>query len=126
MITHNETIILVSVGLICLLSAIVVYLQVFGKKGMLKTGEKPDFDFSIVEDSLKKILSQTQNTIQTVSAGGSSVVSGATGAPASSAEVAALKKELEDRVKNIEELKAQVAAAKADDGSAEMLAKIKT
>jgi hypothetical protein len=126
MIVHNETIILVTVGLICLLSALVVYWQVFGKKGMLKTGEKPDYDFAQIEASLKKILSQTHTTIQTVSSASAAAGSTDASTAAAASDVAALKKELDERVKIIEELRAQVAAAKSDDGSADMLAKIKT
>ncbi len=125
MIAHNETVILVTVGLICLLSMVVVYLQVFGKKGLLETGDKPDFDFSKIEESLKKILSQTHNTIATVSTQAPNA-DGTAAAGASSEDVAALKAELDSRVKMIEALTRQVESAKGDDSSPELLSKIKT
>lgn len=121
LIAHNETIILATVGLICLLSMVVVYFQVFGKKGLLNDGEKAEYDFTKIEDSLKKILSQTQGAIVQVSSS-----TAASGGATSGPELANLKKELEERMKIIEELRSQVGSAKSDDHSGELLAKIKT
>jgi GrpB-like predicted nucleotidyltransferase (UPF0157 family) len=140
LIQNNEKIVYISGGVICLLSAIVVWWQVFGKKG-LNTSDEPQADLTGIEDMLRKILTQTNVAIQNV---GSSAIEGTaagSGAPqtltgaagaAPAAEVQAmtagmesLKKELESRAHIIEELQAQVAAAKGSDNSGDLLAKIK-
>lgn len=130
LIRYNEKIIYVSVGVVCLLSAVVVWWQVFGKKG-LKTGASSDLDLEQIEETLKKILNQTNTAIQNVpmaadGAGGVATISGivdAAGNPIQ--DVAGIKTELETRAKIIEELKIQVAAASNDTSSAELLAKIR-
>ncbi len=125
-IAHNETIILLTIGLICLLSVYVVFRQVFGPKTSVVEG----IDFAKIEDTLKRLLNQTNVALQTVSADvdGAAHSAGATGvaATAGSTEVLALKKELEERATVIEALKKQVSSAQSNDGaSAELLAKIK-
>lgn len=135
-IKYNEKIIYALGGAICFLSAIVVWWQVFGKKG-LKTEGAVDVDLSGIEESLKKILSQTDLAIGSVNAavkdtgnagaGASAVVLagvvGLDGKPITDA--VGVKKELEIRTKIIDELRAQVAEAKSQDASSELLAKIK-
>lgn len=63
-IDHNERIIFFAAAAIGLFSAIVVWWQVFGKKG-LKT-EAHEIDLTSIEESLKKILNQTHVAIGSV------------------------------------------------------------
>ena len=119
LIQHNEKIVYISGGVLCLLSAFVVWWQVFGRKG-LNTDDAPQVDLSGIEASLKKILSSTNLAMQNVNAGGGA----ATGA--STEEVVKLKQELESRQQLVAELTTQVEKAKSADPSAELLAKIKT
>lgn len=153
LINHNEKIIAVVGGAILFLSVVVVWWQVFGKKG-LKTEATSDFDLSAIEDSLKKILAQTNVAIgqvaadhavavgaestpgavgegesaragQTKSVGSAGGITASGVSPASAAELEALKKELEQRAKIIQDLSAQVESVKTQDASSELLAKIK-
>lgn len=137
-IKHNETIVLVLVSLVCLLSAVVVFFWVFGPK---TKSTDSGIDISSIEESLKKILSQTQGAITNVNAAasanpsGQDVAAGATAGSAggaagnlsgaSTAELTALKSELEKKAKHVEELQRQVELAKATDSSTELLTKIK-
>ncbi len=132
-IQHNETIILLTIAIICLLSVYVVFRQVF----RTSSSSLDAVDFSKIEDTLKKLLSQTHSAIDSVSGatadgsgrvtGSGTGVTGATGSLGNAnADGPALKKELEARAAMIEELKKQVVDAKANEGaSAELLAKIK-
>jgi len=119
LIQHNEKIVYISGGVLCLLSAIVVWWQVFGRKG-LNTEDTPQVDLSGIEASLKKILSSTNLAMQNVNAGEGAA------AGASSEDVVKLKQELESRQQLVAELTTQVENAKSSDPSAELLAKIKT
>ena len=124
-ILHNETIILLTIGFICLLSVYVVFRQVFGLKS---TSADDSADFSKIEESLKRLLNQTNVALQNVSddakAGGSSGT--VVGGGATSREALALKKELEERAAVIEALKKQVEEAQSGDNAfAELRAKIK-
>lgn len=144
-IKYNDKIIYISAGLISLLSVIVVWWQVFGKRG-LNTEDKPEIDLGPIEETLKKILSQTNNAIQTVAAAPEAATAAATATPGAAApaagavakiegvttlegrpitDVAGVKNELQIRARIIEDLQTQVKNAKNDGGSAELLAKIK-
>ena len=119
-ILHNETIILLTIAIICLLSVYVVFRQVFRTPSSLDP-----VDFSRVEETLKKLLNQTHSAIETVSGpsgtGANSSLSGN-----GTTDMVAIKKELETRAIMIEELKKEVSSAKTSDTvSAELLAKIK-
>jgi hypothetical protein len=134
-IINNEKIIFISGGVICLLSAIVVWWQVFGKKAF--QDQSSGIDLSQIEQMLKKILSQTHTVIGNVNT--ATATAGAAGAPATAAadatgaggaDFVALKAELEKRAILIEELSTQVNAAAAgaaagDDNSMVLLARIK-
>ena len=151
LIKYNAQIIYFSAASIALLSAVVVWWQVFGKK-VLKTDGADDFDLNDIEESLQKILKQTHLNIQTVSdqqaahlaaAGGAGVASAVAAASASGAlppdminqiktidgkpiaDLAGVKKELETRASIIEDLQKKVSEAKSADNSSELLAKIK-
>ncbi len=129
---HLEKIIYICIGVICLLSAFVVWWQVFGRKG-LKTGDAPEIDLSSIETMLTKILGQTHNAISATTsaetaAGSAGAVTldgivSATGQPIT--DVPGVKKELEERAKIIEGLQKEVAGFKDQTPSTELLAKIK-
>lgn len=136
-IKYNEKIIYILGAVICLFSAIVVWWQVFRKKE--SHGETSvDINLSGIEESLKKILSQTHTAIGSISSSGAAVVSkadaatggvildgiiGSDGKPITDA--VGVKKELEMRAKIIDDLRTEVVAVKAQDPSSEFLSKIK-
>ncbi len=129
-ITYNEKIIYVLGGLVCILSAVVAWWQVFGKKGV-GDSQAVQVDLSGIEESLKKILSQTNAAIDATTAqtpvSGASVelkdIVNAEGKPIT--DVEGVKVELETRAKIIQDLRKEVKEAKEQDASAELLAKIK-
>ncbi len=127
-IAHNETIILATIGLVCALAAVVFFRQVFGPQPVAVDGA----DFSKIEETLKKLLSQTNGAIQTVAAAApapsGTAAAGSAAFASGGVDVSGLERELKERAVIIEELKKQVEAAKAaDQGSSnELLAKIKT
>ncbi len=139
LIKYNEKIIYVLGGAICFLSAVIVWWQVFGKKGLRQEGVV-QVDLSGIEDSLKKILGQTHSAMGLADGSGAGA-DAAAGAAATLAGVAlsgltgidgkpladagAVKAELEKRASIIEELRSEVKAAKEQDSSGDLLAKIK-
>jgi hypothetical protein len=66
-IKYNEKIIFTSIGVICFLSAMAVWFQIFGKKNNAATNVTQSLDLSGIEESLRKILSQTHSAIDRVS-----------------------------------------------------------
>lgn len=134
-IKYNEKIIYILGGAICFLSAMVVWWQVFGKKG-LKDEHASNVDLSGVEETLKKILSQTNAAIGVTAAASAAPAAGAVAGAVEIKDVtgidgkpitdlAGVKGELETRAKIIEDLRAQVKEASEQDASEELLAKIK-
>ena len=146
LIKNNERIIYISIGMISLLSGVVVWWQIFSRRD-LDSPQKAEVDLSGIEESLKKILSQTNAAIGSVDAAGQAAGSGpstlSSGGNLTEAlgsagittldgktpvmDLAGLKVELQSRANMIEELSRKVAEAKASDGtSSELTNKIKS
>lgn len=129
LIQHNERIISISAGIIGLLSVVYIGWRLFGQKDPGQQ-EADATQLLNIEESLKKILSQTNAAIGTVNsqipAGASVAIEGVaslSGQPLSNLEE--LKSELQARAAMIEDLQKKVETAKTADASTELLAKIK-
>lgn len=125
-IPHAETIFSATLALVLLLSGFLIYRNFFGNE-IGTASEASPADLNRIEESLRKILSQTNASGVT---GGSGEVTASTGPGAgpvanAGASDPQLRQEIEARTKQIEELKKQIEAAKGDDNTPELLAKIK-
>lgn len=142
LIQHNETIITVALAGIILLAGVSVYFMAFGKKSSsLDSAEEIDR----IEKALEKIMGQMGAAPgnASISSAGAGATSSATSGESQDAEAASastaapgtpeaafpdmekLKKELDEKTKELSEVKAKVESSKEDDKTPELLAKIK-
>ncbi|OFZ12417.1 MAG: hypothetical protein A2Z20_06625 [Bdellovibrionales bacterium RBG_16_40_8] len=138
LIYYNDKIIAITLGVFCLLSAIIIWREFFVKKE--EKSVTANFDFSQIEESLKKILNQTNTAIGKLSnaetvtttpvpqpAGVSTELTKIVGINTLEGkpikDIEGIKEELDERAKLIEELCAQVKKSAADL-SPELLEKI--